>query len=278
MPITVTGTDDAAAALSASREFLASRPAEHNLVLTLLAHRAAEPGDGRYWVASDDDRVVGVTFLSPLDFFATMTPATNDVVDAFVGAVAHDVPELVGVNGDASTTARFAGEWSARHHVRVVPEEAQRLYVLDAVHPPSGVPGDLRTAREDELGLLVEWADGFATFTGDGRRPADETRSALRALTDEGRLFVWEHDGPASMASLSPTVAGGTRVQRVYTPPERRRHGYASACVAAVSQHALGHDATTCVLYTQLSNPTSNAIYRAIGYEPIAEILRYRFG
>jgi hypothetical protein len=30
--------------------------------------------------------------------------------------------------------------------------------------------------------------------------------------------------------------------------------------------------------YTQLSNPTSNAIYRAIGYEPVSEILRYRFG
>ena len=31
-------------------------------------------------------------------------------------------------------------------------------------------------------------------------------------------------------------------------------------------------------LYTDLGNPTSNAIYRAIGYEAVAELLRYRFG
>jgi predicted GNAT family acetyltransferase len=39
----------------------------------------------------------------------------------------------------------------------------------------------------------------------------------------------------------------------------------------------LAADADTCILYTQLGNPTSNAIYRAIGYEPVVEVVRYRF-
>jgi predicted GNAT family acetyltransferase len=64
----------------------------------------------------------------------------------------------------------------------------------------------------------------------------------------------------------------------VYTPPEHRGRGYASACVAALSAHVLATDADTCILFTQLANPTSNAIYRAIGYEPVMEVTRYGFG
>ena len=69
MGITVTATSDAAAALAEARAFLTSRPAEHNVVLTLLSHAAPElpdlVGTGS---PRDGDRVVGVVFLSPLDF------------------------------------------------------------------------------------------------------------------------------------------------------------------------------------------------------------------
>lgn len=32
-----------------------------------------------------------------------------------------------------------------------------------------------------------------------------------------------------------------------------------------------------CFLFTDLANPTSNAIYRAIGYEPVCDMDQYRF-
>jgi uncharacterized protein len=32
-----------------------------------------------------------------------------------------------------------------------------------------------------------------------------------------------------------------------------------------------------CALYTDLGNPTSNSIYRRIGYRALAEVVRYRF-
>ncbi|MFI5046409.1 MAG: GNAT family N-acetyltransferase [Acidimicrobiia bacterium] len=278
MGITVTATSDAAAALAEARAFLTSRPAEHNVVLTLLSQRAGAPRPGRYWVARDGDRVVGVVFLSPLDFHAAVTPCSDEVIDALVRSVGDDVPDLTGVAGDAATAARFAGEWAARAHVGARPAEAQRLHVLDEVRKPTAVPGMLRPGRLDEIDVIAAWNDGFVGDTGEGRRAPEEARPMLQGVLDDRRLFVWDDGGPTSMASLSPTVAGSVRVQRVYTPPERRRHGYASACVAAVTAHALKNGATTCVLYTQLSNPTSNAIYRTIGYEPIAEILRYRFG
>jgi predicted GNAT family acetyltransferase len=79
------------------------------------------------------------------------------------------------------------------------------------------------------------------------------------------------------MAWLSPPVAGVVRVSGVYTPPERRRRGYASGCVAAISQVALERGAAACVLYTDLDNPTSNTIYQRIGYRPVVESAIWRF-
>lgn len=64
----------------------------------------------------------------------------------------------------------------------------------------------------------------------------------------------------------------------VYTPREKRGKGYASACVAAMSQLLLNQGRKYCFLYTDLANPTSNHIYQAIGYEPVCDADMYRFG
>jgi predicted GNAT family acetyltransferase len=63
----------------------------------------------------------------------------------------------------------------------------------------------------------------------------------------------------------------------VYTPPELRRRGYASALVAALSRRLLDEGRRFCFLYTDLANPTSNHIYREIGYEEVCPATSYRF-
>jgi predicted GNAT family acetyltransferase len=79
-------------------------------------------------------------------------------------------------------------------------------------------------------------------------------------------------------AARQIAVAGTARISFVYTPPEHRRRGYAGACTAALSRHCLDTDARSCVLFTQLSSPTPNSVYQRIGYVPVTEFLRYRFG
>jgi hypothetical protein len=46
--------------------------------------------------------------------------------------------------------------------------------------------------------------------------------------------------------------------------------------VAAVSAGVLAAG-RRCILYTDLGNPTSNSVYRRIGYRAVVECLRYRF-
>jgi predicted GNAT family acetyltransferase len=69
-----------------------------------------------------------------------------------------------------------------------------------------------------------------------------------------------------------------SRIAPVYTPPEQRGHGYASAVTAAVTQIALDRGSGKVLIFTDLANPTTNHIYPAIGYEAMSDSAEYRFG
>lgn len=264
-------SSDAAAALEAAYDFLALHPIENSLVLSLLRERVARPEPGRYWWAVDGGEVVGFAFQSPLHMRAVVAPAGRRDVDVLVDAIAEDAPDLPGVTGDAATAAAFAGRWAEQRAVPAVPVEGQRIYRLRDLRQPTGVAGTLRLAGDHDRERLAGWARGFLDETG---MPGMADQVLDRHLASG--LWVWEAGEPVSMAVASSPTDGVARIGFVYTPPEHRGRGYAGACVAAASARVVAGGAT-CMLYTQLHNPTSNAVYRRIGYEPVTEVLVYRF-
>ena len=273
MSITVHTSDDPAAVLDVAGTFLASDPVQHNLILTLLQMRVAHPEAGRYWMAVDEHDVIGVVFQSPLDYHATLTPMSRDAVRAVVDVIADEGVELPGVSGEAATAANFAGAWSERTRVPARPTLGQRLYELTAV-VDQPARGALRQATDEDLEFLVESLVAFVAEIGD---PPGGSESVVARRLAAGQLWIWDDAAAVSMCGLSVPAEGVVRVGPVYTPPELRGRGYASAMVATVSAdvRAAGH---RCILYTDLDNPTSNSIYRAIGYRAVAECLTYKFG
>ena len=272
-------TDDAADALRRAGPFLRRQPVEHALVLAILEQRSAAPEPSRYWSVVDGDShdLVGFALLSPLDFYAAVTAMPAPAVPALVDAVAAEAPTLRGVNGEACTVAAFGGQWSERTGDAVVPLEAHRLYRLEQPPAPAPeVPGGLREATADDQELLVAWARAFESEIG-LPHPGDIAEATTQRIA-AGGLWVWDDGGPASAVGVTRPLAGVARIHFVYTPPERRRRGYANACVAAVSARVLSGDANACILYAQLHNPTANGVYRAIGYRVAMEVLLYGFG
>lgn len=63
----------------------------------------------------------------------------------------------------------------------------------------------------------------------------------------------------------------------MYTPPEARGRGYATSLTAAASADQLERGRRFCFLFTDLANPTSNAICQSIGYVPVCDMDQYRF-
>lgn len=273
MALRVHRTDDPTRVLGSARHFLESDPVRHNLILTLLETRVAFPEPGRYWVVEADREPAGVVFQSPLAFFATITPMPLLAVESAVDAIVSDGVVLPGVNGTAATAAQFAGHWTERTRSAAFPSTGSRIYEVDAVVSPQPTGGSLRRVGAGDRDLAIAWFDAFEREAGEG--PGGNDRTVDRRI-GAGELWFWEDGGVCALAGVSTPVAGVARVGPVYTPPERRRRGYASALVATLSAatRRLGH---RCILYTDLANPTSNAIYRALGYRAVDEALRYRF-
>lgn len=106
------------------------------------------------------------------------------------------------------------------------------------------------------------------------RRVATPDRPSREPM-EGGRLFIWDDDGPVSMAAWTGKTPNGVRVNFVYTPPAFRGRGYATSCVGALSQRLLDQGNAYGCLYTDMANPTSNAIYRRLGYRPVCDAALY---
>ena len=246
----------------------------HNLVLSILHARAAQGDPGRYWMAIQRDETVGVVVQSPLTFPATLTPMEPSVATAVADAITEAGIALPGINGDAATAAMFAGQWSERSQSAATPFQGNRLYELLEIGEVPDIEGKLRQAGPKERSLMILWARAFQHEIGES---ANDTELRVDRGLAAGHLWLWDLGGETvSMAVSREPVLGVVRLSGVYTPPEKRKHGYAAACVHALSKQ-LADAGYRCILYTDLGNPTSNSIYRRIGYRAVAEALRYRF-
>jgi predicted GNAT family acetyltransferase len=122
----------------------------------------------------------------------------------------------------------------------------------------------------------VCWYGEFTQVIGE---PSTDAEGWADARISSGGITLWE-DGEgraASMAGVTPMVAGQLRVAPVYTPSHLRGRGYAGAVTAEVSRAALASGADEVLLFTDLANPTSNALYQRIGYRPVADFAVYDF-
>ena len=138
----------------------------------------------------------------------------------------------------------------------------------------------MRLATLDDVNLVTHWIKAFQEEAlGESISDEDAREWAQNRIGDEG-VFLWElPDGErVSLACKTRPISHVISVGPVYTPPEQRGYGYASRCVAALSQYLLDSGWERCSLFTDLANPTSNSIYQKIGYRPVCDFNQYVFG
>ena len=133
-----------------------------------------------------------------------------------------------------------------------------------------------RVGTAADADLLVAWYHAFAADAGE-TSPANVERIVADRI-EFGGLTLWEVDGtPVAMAGAVRPVAGSVRVAPVYTPRELRGRGYAGAVTAEVTRQALAAGADEVLLFTDLANPTSNALYQRLGYREVQDQLVLTF-
>jgi predicted GNAT family acetyltransferase len=225
----------------------------------------------------DGAEIVGAVFRTPpWPMGVSALPAAGD--QAVADAVAELDPDLPGVAGPREAAERFAGVWSKLTGVTVKETMAMRLYRLGDLEPPV-VPGRARLATVDDVPLLAAWHRDFEIeVVGREREPGRAEFYVRRNMRLGYGLMLWEHGGQVvSWASAGSPVDRMSRVSPVYTPPDLRGRGYASAVTAALSQWALDAGAEYVLLFTDLANPVSNSIYQRIGYRAVYDQAELEF-
>lgn len=276
---------DAASFLSVAAPVLEHDTAANNLPLGIAQQLVDRPdtyAEAFFWVAAESGRVVGAAMRTPPYPAILANPLHDDVIDAFIATFTGAQPGLPGVIANEPWATSFAAAWTAATGVPWRRSVAQGIYALTAVRPSRPAAGSARAASPDDRPLLRRWLDAFVAEAlqamprdeGDIERGIDARMGPGAA----GGFTFWEVDGrPVSLTGWM-RIPGGARIGPVYTPSEERGRGYASNLVAEVSAGALERGAEACFLYTDLQNPTSNSIYRRIGYEQVAESSMIRFG
>ena len=200
-----------------------------------------------------------------------------EALDLIAAHLADRGEDLPGAHGAVNVVSAFGEIWTRRTGVRMHVGMKQRVYCLTEVTAPAGVPGAMRWAQERDVETLAKWFRAFCVEAAPSDPPPRDPEKSVRRLIKDGLLGVWESNGIVSMAGSSRGSKNGATVSAVYTPPEHRGHGYASACVAALSQSLLDAGNAFCALYADLSNPTPNKIYQRVGFRPVADCAMYTF-
>ena len=257
--------------LAAAGDSLRSRPVENTVLLTItdtlrkrgLTAYGDDPPVFGWWSGAG-----GGAFLRTPPRGAMLSAMSPAAAEALAHALGDT--DLPSVTGPDTAAEAFAAEWHGLSGATTRIGGRQRLFRLGTLVPPvPAPPGKARTAAQGDREMLIDW---MATFQRELGEEPDRTAEFVDDKLSYGGVILWEVDGePVSMAGATRLESGMIRVQAVYTPREHRAKGYAGGATAAVSQAALDAGAAHVVLFTDVANPTSNALYQRLGYRPIED-------
>ncbi|MEY2932235.1 MAG: hypothetical protein RL033_2984 [Pseudomonadota bacterium] len=261
-----------------ARPLLLRHEAQHCLVLGILDTLVTQPeryASSQLLSIEGGDGLEGVAWRTPPHALG-LSLMSSAAVAALVEHLSPSA-ELPGVTGPRPMVDQFKEAWLERGLGTLRHGIQQRIYRLEQVVSAERASGVLRTASAADEALVVDWTVAFVRECGLGEDDK-EVRRGVAATLGRGRRVLWEHEGAAvSTAGFGGKTPSGMRVSYVYTPPELRGRGYASALVAALSEQLLAAGNRCCFLFTDLANPTSNAIYQHIGYQPVGDAAHFMF-
>ncbi|WP_342505527.1 GNAT family N-acetyltransferase [Sporosarcina sp. FSL K6-2383] len=229
----------------------------------------------------EDGKVLALMQMTPphpLNLIIVDEKRIEGIVDVLIKKLVEFRIEMSSVISLKAWAYRFAEKWEVKTGTVHKLLMDQGLYRLDKVNKAlQQSPGKWRLADERDSPLIEGWFTIFEEDTGLPITSLEEVKKRVSLFISEQEVFLWEHDGKVvSMMKKARPTEHGVTVSFVFTPHEERKKGYARSMVAACSTELL-RNYNFCVLYTDLMNPTSNKIYREIGYNRIADSVQLGF-
>ena len=230
------------------------------------AYFAVVEQHGRSWAPRCGPRRT-TCILSEVDDVAAIGPLVEDARSAF--------GSLPGVSARRSRSARLRPRGRPKARIEI----EQRVFARRPRRRAGGLPGRMRDYERSDRELAGQLHGRFTEEALPEPPPGSSEEFVDRREEDpDGGIVFWEDGGAVvSMAGFGGLTPNGIRIGPVYTPPELRGRGYASALTAELTQRLLDGGRRFCFLFTDLANPTSNSIYQRIGYEAVSDVDLWTF-
>ena len=271
--------------ISLSGAYLEQNESENNRVLGLAYKLTEAPhyqdSEPRLLLSIlEHGKAVGVAIMVPW-WQSILSKFGTQIQPAMAHLVRHlreaDV-QIPKIHGPAPEAQVFADCW-----VEAIPgvstEVAMRMRTFEA-RAVADLPlsqGKLRLACMEDLPLMAQWHAAYLEETFGATVNFDRAKSYAEQGIKDQDLYIWDYDGPISIARTDRPTKNGIAIHTVYTPPEHRNKGYATTSVLLLTKKLLAERYSFCCLHTDLANPTSNSIYTKIGYVPMGDALEFDF-
>ena len=265
--------------------FLLKHEAENNLLFSILNSLKED-----FYRYGDNKPVfISITENNKIKLVSIRTPPHNQIlsytdnlltIDVLIDELIKNNFDLPGVLGFKKGAESFVKLWCREKGINTKLVANERIYKLERVAEETLGKNEFIKATRLYEDKILQWAKEFL-IEALPERNNEMIEQSLKRVTKavrKGKFFLLlENNEPISMAQKAGKTPNGNVVNYVYTPPELRRRGYATECVAKLSNYILEEGNQFCFLFTDLMNPTSNSIYQKIGYRAVIDVDEFQF-
>ena len=251
---------------------------ENNLILGIcnsLSDKIKNNDNYHFINLFQDNKIVATSIKTSTKVIISSTTENKLDIKGISDFYTDNKINVDGVISESFTAETFA-ELYKREILRVKPLLVQKLIKTNDITISDGC---FEACSINDTELLVEWTFNF--FEEEElipKKSMSEVENTVKGLLETQDFFCWKYNGKiVSIAAILRKTKNIGIVGLVFTPKEYRGNGYASSCVKKLSDHILENGFKCCGLFTDKANPTSNKIYRQIGYETVSEFKNIEF-
>lgn len=275
--------DEADAFLARTEALLEQAEAENNIILGIAQSLKRNPKEINqemtFLAVQKQEKLLACGLCTPprpLNLFAPPEVKPEAFLPQLIVSLQRKKAIIPGVNAPSHIAKAFAEAWCNAHDCTFELKLHSKVYRLDHLSSVPPVSGHLRKMHIGDLLTLQKWMHEFS-LEAMGIDEADQAMQHTLKKFEREELYVWEDKSIVCMAAASRPTNNGITINYVYTPPEHRQKGYASACVGALSQKMLDNGYQFCALFADQQNPTSNKIYQRMGYKALEDFMNIIF-
>ncbi|GAC1401765.1 MAG: GNAT family N-acetyltransferase [Candidatus Velthaea sp.] len=160
------------------------------------------------------------------------------------------------------------------HPAPVISRAHQPLYALQPAALVRDSAAGVRPATLDEAELVAEHSAQMmlGELGYDPRVNRSGFTAAVRRAIAQGSWWVWLVEGELRFqCNVGARTRATAQIQGVWTPPEARGRGYATAALGAIARELLETNATLS-LHVNDFNRTAIALYERLGFVRVGEL------